>query len=177
MAQETTVLKQDSGKNFTEMNLTIYSAIEDFGLDGLRIGEAVKFTSPNPGWNLKAVQVLGWSGYNETLESYPLNDNFLIEVRDANLNLLYKFADAQNAYFASSEGPLISSIEIPALPLTGDFYVVFYDRGAMAIGQEMTDGTGNSYFFANGQMAPAEFHSTTGNETLVVNWIIRAVGE
>jgi hypothetical protein len=171
------VLKQDSGKNLSEMNLTLYSVISDFGANGLGIGESVKFTAPKSGWKLKGVQVLGWSGFNNTTKTFPSDRNIMIEIRDKDLNLLYKFADAQNMYFISTTGPVLSGIEIPAIALTGDFYVIFYDRGAMGIAMENGKGSGNSFFFLNGQMAPAEFKQTKNNETTKINWVIRAVGE
>jgi len=176
-AVQLTVLKQDRGINLSEMNLTMYSAIDDFGINGLSIGEAVKFTAPKAGWKLKGVQVLGWSGFNNTTKSFPADRNFLVEIRDKDLNLLYKFVDAQNMYFISTTGPVLSGIEIPSIALTGDFYVVFYDRGALAVAMESGKGSGDSYFFLNGQMAPAEFKLTKNNETTKVNWLIRAVGQ
>ena len=73
-ASELTELKQDSGKNVSEMNLTLFTitSASAFGLDGLNIGEAVKFTSPKAGWKLRAVDVLGWSGFNNTTQTIPL---------------------------------------------------------------------------------------------------------
>lgn len=175
-APKLTVLKQDSDKNLSDMKLMLYSALSDFGENGINVGEAVKFTTPKTGWKLKELSVLGWSGFNETTKRFPQNMNFLVEVRDKNLNLLYKFADTQNAYFASTQGPVASRIEIPALPLTGDFYVVFYDRGAMGIAMEQGNGTGNSYLLVNDQLVPAERKSKT-NETIKDNWLIRVAGE
>jgi hypothetical protein len=171
-------LKADSGKNISDMNLTLYSATDTFGLEGLGIGEAVKLTTPNPNWKLMAIQVLGWSGFNNTTQRFPADRNFLVEVRDKDLNLLYKFADAQNMYFASTAGPVIAGIEIPTIPVTGDFYVVFYDRGAMAVGMEQGKdiGENKSFFMMNGQLAPAEFKVKKTNDTMNVNWLIRAVG-
>ena len=58
-----TVLKRDSGMNFSEMNYTLFSAVNEFGLAGLGIGEVVKFNAPKPGWKLKGVQIVGWSGF------------------------------------------------------------------------------------------------------------------
>jgi len=176
-ASKLTILKQDSGKNYTDMNLSLYTAISDFNLNGLEWGEAVKFTAPKPGWKLKGVQVVGWSGFNNTTKTFPADRNILVEVRDKDLSLLYKFADTQNNYFMASNGPLYNTIEVPSIPVTGDFYVVFYDRGAMVIGREDYAGTGNSFFFRNGQLEPAEFTVRKTNETMNVNWLIRAVGE
>ncbi len=173
-----TVLKQDTAENLSASNLTIYSAIEDFRLDAFVIGEAVKFTAPTPGWKLKSVQVLGWNGFNQTAQSLPTPSNFLLEIRDQNKDLLYRMADTQNAYF-TFPAPILRAIEIPSIPVTGDFYVVFYDRGSMWILMEQENGTGNSYFFnsINKETSPAEFKYGENNETLNVNWVIRAAGE
>lgn len=170
------VLIKDSGKNFSEMNFTLFSAVGAFGGAGLGIGEAVKFTAPRPGWNLRGLQIVGWSGFNNTTKTFPPDRNFLIEIRDNDTNLLYKFADTQNLYFASSAGPVIFGMDIPALTVTGDFYVIFYDRGLMYLGVEPRNGTGNSLFASNGMLLPAEF-KTEKNESIKVNWLIRAFGD
>jgi hypothetical protein len=62
--------------------------------------------------------------------------------------------------------------------VTGDFYVIFYDRGAMVMGMEQENGTGNSYFYdsLNGELIPASFKDAN-NKSTKVNWVIRAVGE
>ncbi len=174
--QTMTVLKQDSGSNISNMNLTLYSVGQDWGIDAFGVGEAVKFTAPKPDWKLMQIRVLGWNGFNETTLAVPSPSNFLIEIRDEKLNLLYRLADTQNAYFTLSAPGLIS-IDIPALPLTGVFYIIFYDRSTMRIGVELENGTGNSYQFnsMNGELIPADFK--IDNETIKVNWVIRAVGE
>jgi len=176
-ASEFTALKQDSGKNVSEMNLTLFTVTSAFGLEGLNVGEAVKFTAPKAGWKLRGVQVLGWSGFNNTTQTFPSDRNFLLEIRDKDLNLLYKFADAQNGYFLSPAGPIFGSIEIPAVPVTGDFYVVFYDRGSMAVLMEEDEGTGNSFFFSNGELEPAQKINVTTNQTYELNWMIEALGQ
>lgn len=173
-----TVLKQDTAENLSAANLTLYTAVDDFGIDAFNIGEAVKFTAPEPGWELKAVQILGWNGFNQTAGSIPQQSNFLIEIRDQNRDLLYRMADTQNAYFTFPV-PLLREIEIPSIPVTGDFYVVFYDRGSMWIGMEQENGTENSFFFngLNKETSPAQFTYGEDNQTLKVNWVIRAAGE
>ncbi len=170
------VLMQDSGANITKMNLTLYSAGQDWGINAFSVGEAVKFTTPNSGWKLLQIRVLGWNGFNETTLAVPSPSNFLIEVRDEKLNLLYRLADTQNAYF-TLPAPGLIAIDIPALPLTGVFYIIFYDRSTMRLGAELENGTGNSYQFnsMNGELIPAEFR--IDNETIKVNWVIRAAGE
>jgi hypothetical protein len=169
-----TTLRGDSGENYSEMNFTLFSSLVEFG--SLGVGEAVKFTAPKAGWKLQTVRVLGWSGYNQSTQSYPADRNIMVEIRDKDLNLLYKFADAQNNYFLSDVGPRFGEIEIPGVAVTGDFYVVYYDRGAAPIGTEITDATGKSYLFMNGQMQPAEFPMSETNETVKINWLMEAVG-
>jgi hypothetical protein len=174
--QNMTELKQDSTTNASE-NVQLYSAGEDWGLNSFFFGEAVKFTAPTPGWELKQIKVLGWNFYNETSMAVPSPSNFLIEVRDGDLNLLYRLADTQNAYF-TDKVPVLRAINIPPLPVTEAFYIVFYDRSIMKIGVEVENGTGNSYVYdsINNRMIPAEFRIEESNTTKV-NWIIRAVGE
>jgi len=169
------VLMQDTASNNTDISL--YSAAQDWGIYAFGIGEAVKFTAPKSGWEMKQIQVLGWNGFNETTRTVPAAGNFLIEIRDKELNLLYRLADTQNAYFTNPM-PILRTIDIPALALTGDFYIIFYDRSTMRIGVELENGTGNSYQYndLNGQLIPAEFKIE--NDTInKVNWVIRAVGE
>jgi hypothetical protein len=86
-------------------------------------------------------------------------------------------SDTQNAYFTFT-APVLRAIDIPALPVTGDFYVIFYDRGAMVMGMEQENGTGNSYFYDSltGELIPANFKDAN-NKSTKVNWVIRAVGE
>ena len=172
-----TVLKQDSGANLSEMNLTYYSVSNDWGLDSFGIGEAVKFTAPKPGWKLMQVRIVGWNGFNETTMTIPSANDFLIEIRDKNLNLLYRMADTQNAYF-TYPAPVLRGIDIPAIPVTDEFYVIFYDRGAMVVGMEPENATGNSYFYdsLNSNLIPVSFKDAN-NESTQINWVIRAVGE
>ena len=107
----------------------------------------------------------------------PLPSNFLIEVRDEELNLLYRLADTQNAYFTDSV-PVLRTINIPPLAVPDVFYIIFYDRSIMKVGVEVENGTGNSYVYnsINSEMIPAEFRIDESNATKV-NWVIRAVGE
>lgn len=174
-----TTLKEDSGGNLSQMNVTPYTVATDFGLEAFSIGAAVKFTAPKPGWKLTGVQVFGWTGLNKTSKTLPTPQDFLLEIRDKDLNLLYRMIDIQNAYF-TFPNPVIRLLEIPALPVTGDFYVVFYDRGAMVIGAETMNGSGHSYFFDNRNtslIGPVEFVNPSTNKSITVNWILRAVGE
>lgn len=171
-----TTLKQDSGKNITEMNLSLFSIIDELGIGGLDVGEAVKFKAPKSGWKLYGVQIMGWSGFNNTTQSFPADSNFLLEIRDKDLNLLYKFADIQNGYFFSDLGPFYGIIDIPPVAVTEEFYVVFYDRGGMLVAMEQDGGTGNSFLYSDGSLLPAQLTTST-NETIGINWMIEAVGK
>jgi hypothetical protein len=172
-----TLLKEDSG-NLSEMVLLPYTAVQDFGINGLFVGEAVKFTAPRPGWKISGIEVTGLTTYNNTTKLFAPDRNFLVEIRDKDLNLLYKFADTQNLYFASpTEGYIFpQEIMLPSIQVTGDFYVVFYDRGSMNIMMEQTNETSSSFFFVDNQMKPAEFMAAKTNETMKVNWLIRVAG-
>jgi hypothetical protein len=176
-SSQLTALREDSGKDYSEMNFTYFSTLDEFGVDGLGIGEAVKFTTPKDGWKLQKVRIVGWSGYNESTQLFPADKNIMLEIRDKDLNILYKFADAQNNYFLSETGPLFGEIEIPAVPVTREFYVVFYDRGAARIAMESNDGTGSSFLFIGDRIQPAEFSSRETNETVKINWLIEAEGK
>jgi hypothetical protein len=172
-----TILMADSGNNISEMDLTLYSAVEKFGAAGLKIGEVVRFSAPSTEWVLKSLQIVGWSGYNRSSGLFPADRNFLIEVRDIYGELLYKFADTQNYYFMSTGGPVIYKMDIPPLQVPKDFVVVFYDRGSMFLCAERGNATGNSYLIINGQLMPAETLIAETNETVKINWLIRAIGE
>jgi hypothetical protein len=174
-----TVLKEDSG-NLSEMILLPYTTFQDFGsLTGLFVGEAVKFKAPKPGWKISGIEVTGLTTYNNTTKDFGPDQNFLVEIRDKDLNLLYKFADTQNLYFAiNSEGRFIPrAIMLPSISVTGEFYVIFYDRGSMRIGMEKTNETSNSFFFIGNQMKPADFIEGKTNDTMKINWLIRVAGE
>jgi hypothetical protein len=171
------MLVSDSGRNLSEMRYTLYSPVMDLGLEGRNVGEVVRFTAPRAGWKLKSVLIVGWSGFNNTSKTFPPDGNFMLEIRDSNTDLLYKFVDTQNYYFASPYGPVAYIIDVPPITLTGDFYITFYDRGNMYIGAEMGNGTGNSYFVVKGRLVPAELRMASTNETVKINWLIRAIGE
>jgi hypothetical protein len=167
-------LTGNSELNYSEMNFTLFSALAEFG--SFNIGEAVKLTAPSGGFKLKKVGILAWSGFNETTQTFPADRNIMLEIRDKDLKLLYKFADAQNNYFLSQE-PVYSEIEIPEMKLSGDFYVVFYDRGAAPIARVDAASSGNSFLLGNGVIIPAEFIDEETNETVGYNWVIKAIGE
>ena len=161
--------------NDTNVNMTLFSPVLAFGFSDM--GTAVKFTTPYPSWRLQRILIYAWSGFNESTQTFPSDRNIMIEVRDKDLNLLYKFADSQNNYFLSDSGPVFGLIEIPEIKLTGDFYVVYYDRLAAPIGALEVEDSGNSYLFQNSTMIPAKFNMSETNETLSYNWMIEVAGK
>ena len=165
------ILIQDSG-NETTVNLGGL-----FRSGFLSVGEAVKFTPPRPGWTLDAVHILGWNGYdgNDTL---PDEQIISMEIRDENLNLLYRFSDSHLPYFANQGVPGVGVIEVPSIAVNGDFYVCFYDRGAVWVGVDFNEAEGNSYYYdiKTGELFLAAIQIEDSEEFLPANWIIRAVG-
>lgn len=165
------LLIRDSGNETTVNLVGIYSS------GYLGVAEAVKFTPPRPSWTLDKVQILGWDGYEE---NGTLPDEHLIcmEIRDENLGLLYRFTDSQLPYFTFIGQPGIGEIEVPSISINGDFYVCFYDRGAVDIGLDRNGAEGNSYFYnmQTGELVSAEVGIQGTEELVPVNWIIRAVG-
>lgn len=167
-----TVLISDSGTNFSIMNKTFYSPLV-FG-----IAQAVKFTPPKAGWKLERVEIFGTDGWNSTQKESPLQGIFSVEIRDANLMLLYQYADTQLDYFTSSLGYRMAFIDIPAIAMSGDFYVCFYGRDIVRTLTELDNSTGKSFYYVRdtGQLGPGAI-PLQNNSTLPVNWIIRAEGE
>ena len=182
-ASNATVLKEDSGTNLSEMKVMYFSA-QSFKLDPFNTAVAVKFTAPKPGWKLKSILVLGWNGFNATEKVLPPEGDFLLEIRDSKLDLLYRLSDSQNAYFTFN-GPGLAEIEIPALPLTGDFYIMFYDRGNLVVVGETGNSTATDHSFIfdkfDYSLSPADFTTMNATTNMIgitkTNWVIRAVGE
>ena len=165
------ILIQDSG-NETMVNVDTYRSP-----GYLTVGEAVIFTPPRSGWTLDAVEI--WSlvpyGENDTL---PEDQIISLEVRDENLNLLYRFSDSHLPYFANQGVPGVGVIEVPSIAVNGDFYLCFYDRGAVWVGVDFNEAEGNSYYYdiKTGELFLAAIQIEDSEEFLPANWIIRAVG-
>src|SRR5271157_2451942 len=135
------LLIEDSGTNLSIMNATFTSP----GVFG--IAQAVKFTPPKPGWKLEEVALVGTDGWNSSNKAYPVQGIFGLEIRDANLKLLYQYADTQLEYFTSPTGYRAAKIEVPAIPMNGDFYICFYGRDIVRTLTELQNATGNSYYY------------------------------
>ncbi len=144
------------------------------------VAETVKFKSPKAGWKLKTVNVLAWDGFNGSASSVPPQLIIALEVRDKNRNLLYKYADSQlpyTNYAFNDTGPSFLAIELPSIPVSDEFYVCFYDRGAVAVAGEILNKTSENSFFYN--EAGDELISAAvprENQTSAVNWIMSVVG-
>ena len=177
MTSTANLLISDSGTNMSIMNKTLASH-SFFGLQAFGIGQTVKFTPPKAGWKLERVIVYGSDGWNSSQNTTPIQGIFALEIRDAKLNLLHQYSDTQLAYFTSANGVRAALIDVPAITMTGDFYVCFYGGGLVSLVTELDKATGKSYYYVRdtGQLVPGAL-PTKNNTTLPVNWIIRVVGE
>jgi hypothetical protein len=171
--------------NFSEKEFIPIDLLTIFGKPAFFFAEAVKFKAPKPGWKLNAVQLYGWDGYNGTEASVPAERVIGLEVRDKNLKLLYKFADSQlpyTNYARNATTGMAFTIEIPSIPVSDDFYVCFYDRGAIAIASERLNETSqNSFLYIEdgivdgNELLPASL-PINENTTLPINWIMTVIG-
>ena len=167
-----TALKQDSGTNLSKMNLTFAGSLT-YGS-----AQTVKFTTPKPDWKLESVQIMATDGWNASNKQLPTPLPFAVEIRDANLRLIYHFADAQFPYFTSDVGVRMASIEVPAMSMNGEFYVCFYGYRSLGLATELQNATGNSYIFdkLTGKLYFGVL-PMKNNQTLPVNWLIRVAGQ
>ena len=173
--ENATILRQDSGTNLSIMNLT-FSVSPTYGS-----AQTVKFTAPKAGWNLEGVLIMATDGWNASRNEWPKSLPFAIEIRDANLRLLYHFSDTQLPYFTSGQGIRMAYVEVPEMPISGDFLVCFYGYRSIALATELQNATGNSYIFdklagLTGQLYPAELPARN-NQTVPINWILRVLGQ
>jgi hypothetical protein len=143
----------------------------------IAVGQAVKFQPPKAGWKLQLISIMATDGWNSSVKTFPTSLPFTIEIRDKDLNLLYHYADTQLPYFTHPDLITVADVEVPAMPMTGEFYVCFYGYGRIALMTELQNSTGNSYYYVRptGQLVSAELQ-LENNNTLPVNWIIRAAG-
>jgi len=168
--------------NLSHKRIVSIDLLSIMGLPAYFIAEAVKFKAPKPGWKLSTVQILGWDGYNGTVQSIPRERIIALEVRDKDLNLLYKFADSQLPYSnfirnATETYPF--TIRLPSIPVSDEFYVCFYDRGAIAVAGEVLNETSkNSFIYIEdgNTILPANLPLFKENESLPLNWIMTVGG-
>ncbi len=168
-----TVLKQDSGTNFTKMNATLRIP------PVISMAQAVEFKPPRPGWKLRGILVMATDGWNSSSKKDPVPLPFAIEIRDKDGGILYHYSDTQLGYFTHPKGEIkMASIEIPPLAVNNSFFICFYGYAQIHLLTEIQNATGNSYYFdrSTGQLYHA-FIPARNNKTIPVNWIIRAAGE
>jgi hypothetical protein len=167
-----TILKQDSGTNITKINIT-FAVSPTYGS-----AQTVKFTAPKLGWKLEDILIVATDGWNASSKQSPTPLPFTIEVRDANLKLLYHIADTQLPYFTNSHGARMASVEVPDILVSGDFFVCFYGYRSLALAAELQNATGNSYLFDkfSGKLYGYEL-PLRNNQTLPINWLIRVAGQ
>jgi hypothetical protein len=168
--------------NLSQKRIVSIDLLSIMGLPAYFIAEAVKFKAPKPGWKLNSVQILGWDGFNGTMESIPRERIIALEVRDKDLNLLYRFADSQLPYSnfvrnATETYPF--TVRIPSISVSDEFYVCFYDRGAIAIASEiLNEASENSFIYIEdgNTLLPANLPLFKENESVPLNWIMTVGG-
>ena len=168
--------------NLSQKRIVSIDLLSIMGLPAYFIAEAVKFKAPKPGWKLNSVQILGWDGFNGTMESIPRERIIALEVRDKDLNLLYKFADSQLPYSnfirnATETYPF--TVRLPSISVSDEFYVCFYDRGAIAVASEILNETSqNSFIYIEdgNTLLPANLPLFKENESVPLNWIMTVGG-
>jgi hypothetical protein len=140
--------------------------------------QTVKFTAQKSAWKLEGILIMATDGWNESNKQLPNPLPFAIEIRDANLRLLYHFADTQLPYFTYDQGVRMAVIEVPDILVSGDFFVCFYGYQSLGLAAELQNATGNSYIFdkQTGQLYSSDL-TLGNNQTLPINWLIRVEGE
>lgn len=170
--ESVTVLRQDSGTNLTKMNIT-FTISPTYSW-----AQAVRFTPPKSGWNLENILVMATDGWNATSKEQPKPLPFTIEIRNANLTLLYHYEGVQLPFFTNSNGVTMAYIDMPLMSMKGDFFVCFYGYGSILLATEQQNATGNSYYYD--ERAAQLYRGVLrfrNNETVPVNWLIRAAGQ
>jgi hypothetical protein len=168
--------------NLTQKRIVSIDLLSVMGLPAYFIAEAVKFKAPKPDWKLNTVQILGWDGFNGSTQSIPRERIIALEVRDKDLNLLYRFADSQLPYSnfvrnATETYPF--TIRLPSIPVSDEFYVCFYDRGAIAVASEILNKTSqNSFLYIEeaNTLLPSNLPLFGQNESVPLNWIMTIGG-
>jgi len=165
--------------NVTDMSILPVDLVSYIGKPAFFIAEAVKFKAPKANWKVDSVQLYAWDGYDGSNESIPSERIISLEIRDKDLNLLYKFADSQipyTNYARNATGIYPLTIEIPQISVSGDFYICFYDRGAIAIASEPLNKTSeNSFLYVDGSLLNSTL-PTAETTVTPVNWIMKVTG-
>ena len=167
--------------NITDKDIIPVDLLSLIGAPAYFFAETVKFKAPKADWKVNAVQLYGWDGFNGSDQSIPMERVIAIEIRDKDLKLLYKFADSQLPYSNYARNATLMyplTVSIPQIPVSDDFYVCFYDRGAIAVASERLNETSkNSFIYVEdgNQLLPAAL-PTKDNGTIPINWIMAIDG-
>jgi len=165
--------------NVTDISILPVDLVSYIGKPAFFIAEAVKFKAPKANWKVDSVQLYAWDGYDGSNESIPSERIIGLEIRDKDLNLLYKFADSQipyTNYARNATGMYPLTIEIPQISVSSDFYICFYDRGAIAIASEPLNKTSeNSFLYVDGSLLNSTL-PTAETTVTPVNWIMKVTG-
>jgi hypothetical protein len=165
--------------NLSQKKVVPVSVLPIYGPPGFFIAEAVKFQAPKDNWKISAVQLYGFDGYNGSQESAPEERTIALEIRDKDKNLLYKFADSQIPYSNYARNATLLyplTIEIPQIAVSDEFYVCFYDRGAVAVGSELVNETSkNSFIYVESELLPAMIPESE-NVSTPLNWLMAVSG-
>ncbi len=168
--------------NLTQKRIVSIDLLSIMGLPAYFIAETVKFKAPKPCWKLNTVQILGWDGFNGSTQSIPRERIIALEVRDKDLNLLYRFTDSQLPYSnfvrnATETYPF--TMRLPSIPVSDEFYICFYDRGAIAVASEILNKTSqNSFIYIEeaNTLLPSNLPLFGQNESVPLNWIMTVSG-
>lgn len=165
--------------NLSQKKVVPVSVLSIYGPPGFFIAEAVKFQAPKDNWKISAVQIYGFDGYNGSQESAPQERTIALEIRDKDKNLLYKFADSQLPYSNYARNATLLyplTIEIPQIAVSDEFFVCFYDRGAVAVGSELINETSkNSFIYVESELLPAMIPESE-NVSTPLNWLMAVSG-
>jgi hypothetical protein len=167
--------------NLTDKDIFPVDLVSFIGAPAFFFAEAVKFNAPKPNWKINAVQLYAWDGFNGTNESVPMERIIGLEIRDKDLKLLYKFADSQLPYSNYAHNATLMyplTIDIPQVPVSGEFYVCFFDRGAVVVAAEPINETSKTSFIyvEDGNSLINSTLPTGENLVTPVNWIMAVNG-
>lgn len=167
--------------NLTDKDIFPVDLVSFIGAPAFFFAEAVKFNAPKSNWKINAVQLYAWDGFNGTNESVPMERIIGLEIRDKDLKLLYKFADSQLPYSNYAHNATLMyplTIDIPQVPVSGEFYICFFDRGAVVVAAEPINETSKTSFIyvEDGNRLINSTLPTGENLVTPVNWIMAVSG-
>ncbi|MGB9901857.1 MAG: hypothetical protein ACPLOT_02595 [Methanothrix sp.] len=119
-------------------------------------GHAVLFSPPD-NWTLSRVAVCGMLNRDGI---------FVLEIWNADLNLVYRTTDLSGAYFGSNLS--WAEIDVPDLRIDGPFFVVFFEYSTVFVGIDKNTTLNRSFVASR---SPSMLVSPSDHE-----WMIAAIG-